>query len=276
MDLEHDVPSPASQPSPKDLNCFEEISARPSPAVTISNVLVLLPSMTRGFQPKNYHPPAYQNIVRSPSLPVNDILSAPRDQSPAPNLSRPRMSIAYGHAASQQYSGDRLQATGAELEPSSQSDSPQDATGSATPPYTASSGHLSPAARKEITAQLSVPITPNSLPFDARRQSISTLLPAGVMSAKLSQLVLEEEAANQRELDAIAEKQHHRAPSVTVDSSDAVTKGAVAIPETGSDGGKTSLKPRPFGLSRSTSTSENFLPNSDQSVMAKPRKGLTG
>lgn len=182
------------------------------------------------------------------------------------------MSIAYGHAASQQYSNDRLQATGAELNSSSQLDSPQDVAGSATPPYTTSSGHLSPAARKEITAQLSVPITPNSLPSDARRQSISTLLPAGVMSAKLSQLVLEEEAANQRELDAIAEKEYQRAPSVTVDTDDKVNSGAVTIPESGSNNGKTSLKPRPFGLSRSTSTSENFLPNPDQSGIAKPRK----
>jgi hypothetical protein len=34
--------------------------------------------------------------------------------------------------------------------------------------------------------------------------------------------VLEEEAANQRELEAIAEKEYHGAPPVTIDSSDTV------------------------------------------------------
>ncbi|GHJ84156.1 hypothetical protein NliqN6_0558 [Naganishia liquefaciens] len=273
MEFDNDIPSPTSQPSPRDLNGFQETISRPSPAVTISNVLVILPSMTRGFQPKNYHPPAYQNIGRSPSLPVTDILSGPRDQIPAPNLSRSRMSIAYGHAASQPYSGERLLDTDTVLNSRNPSDSSLDAPGSATPPYTASSGHLSPAARKEITAQLSIPITPNSLPSDARRQSISTLLPAGVMSAKLSQLVLEEEAANQRELEAIAEKEYHGAPPVTIDSSDTVNGEAIAIPGSASDVGKTMLKPRPLSLSRSTSNSESLLSsNHDQAISAKPRK----
>lgn len=270
MEFEHDVPSPTAPSSP---NHLEEALRRPSPVVTISNVLVILPSMTRGFQPKNYHPPAYQNIGRSPSLPVNDIFSLPRNQSPVSKLSRSRMSIAYGHAASQQYSSDRLQAEGSELDTNSQSDSPQDVPGSATPPYAMSSGHLSPAARKEITAQLSVPITPNSLPSDARRQSISTLLPAGVMSAKLSQLVLEEEEANQRDLDAIMERESSTTPEVIVDPVNSLI-GRDTSPENAPEEGRisTSLKPRPLGLSRSTSNSESSTPKFGQSVTARPGK----
>lgn len=274
MDLDRDEPSPTGQPTS---NPLEEPLRRPSSAVTISNVLVILPSITRGFQPKNYNPPAYQNIGRSPSLPVNDIFNAPRNQSPAGKLSRSRMSIAYGHAASQQYSGSRSQVAGSELDANSQLDSPHEMTGSVSP-YAASSGHLSPAARKEITAQLSVPITPNSLPSDARRQSISTLLPAGIMSAKLSQLILEEEEANQRELDAIMEKETSRASGTTPDPMVTTTGLSEAIPENVPDLEKTltSLKPRPFGLSRSTSTSEHSPSGFGQSVTSRPGKRVRG
>jgi hypothetical protein len=275
MDLDRDEPSPTGQFSS---NPLEEPLRRPSSTVTISTVLVVLPSITRGFQPKNYHPPAYQNIGRSPSLPVNDIFNAPRNQSPAGKLSRSRMSIAYGHAASQQYSGVRNQVAGSELDPNSQMDSPHEMTGSASPPYAVSSGHLSPAARKEITAQLSVPITPNSLPSDARRQSISTLLPAGIMSAKLSQLILEEEEANQRELDAIMEKESSRASGSTPDPTVTATGLSEAIPENVPELEKSSTlqKPRPFGLSRSTSTSEHSPSNFGQSVTSRPGKRVRG
>lgn len=148
---------------------------------------------------------------------------------------RPRQSIAYGHAASQEYRGGRL----FPAEPA------RDGTET---PYDPSSGRLSPAARKEITAQLSVPITPNSLPSDARRQSISTLLPAGIMSAKLSALVLEEEEANRRQQQQFSESVAAGRPET--------------IPETGAEveSKTTPRKQRPFPLSRSTSTSTNTSP----------------
>lgn len=205
------------------------------PPITISNVLVILPSITRGFQPKNYHPPAYAQIGRSPSLPfAADGLTTGMGKE---NLGwdRPRQSIAYGHAASQEYRGGRL----FPAEPA------RDGTET---PYDPSSGRLSPAARKEITAQLSVPITPNSLPSDARRQSISTLLPAGIMSAKLSALVLEEEEANRRQQQQFSESVAAGRPET--------------IPETGAEveSKTTPRKQRPFPLSRSTSTSTNTSP----------------
>ncbi|KAJ9120923.1 hypothetical protein QFC22_002858 [Naganishia vaughanmartiniae] len=188
-----EVPPPSSAP---------EHAALPSPS--IRNVLVILPSITRGFQPKNYTAPAYANIGRSPSLPAADVFFANNPelrQAGTDRLSKPRLSIAYGHAASAGrrplFAGSPLHVAQAANE-ESQGDESRDTDDEDTPPHPVSSGHLSPAARKEITAQLANPITPNSLPTDTRRQSISTLLPAGVMSAKLSQLILEEEEANSR------------------------------------------------------------------------------
>lgn len=198
--------------------------------ITITNVLVILPSITRGFQPKNYHAPAYQ-IGRSPSLPFAADGLALGIGKENVGWDRPRQSIAYGHAASHEYRGGRL--------------IPEPAREGTETPYDPSSGRLSPAARKEITAQLSVPITPNSLPSEARRQSISTLLPAGIMSAKLSALVLEEEEANRRQQQQFSESPAAGRPETILEAAQDV---------------ETPRKQRPFPLSRSTSTSTNTSP----------------
>lgn len=226
----------------------------PAPSsVAISNVLVILPSITRGFQPKNYHPPAYAHIGRSPSLPFTTDGLTGMDKG-HDRLTNPRSSIAYGHAASQEYRGAPRSAAGG--------DTPQEIEGSETP-YAMSSGRLSPAARKEITAQLSVPITPNSLPSDARRQSIGTLLPAGIMSSKLSQLILEEEEANRREQAGESTPSPGRPETIP----ERTVETQPAIPKT----------QRPFPLPRSTSgsPSANTSPVLPDIVPAhKPRRGI--
>jgi hypothetical protein len=263
-----DVPPPSS--SREDVNL-------PSPS--IRNVLVILPSITRGFQPKNYTAPAYANIGRSPSLPAADIFFANHPGlrgGGTDRLSTPRLSIAYGHAASaghrqSPFPGSPLQVQAANEE--SQADESRDTDGEATPPYNVSSGHLSPAARKEITAQLANPITPNSLPTDARRQSISTLLPAGVMSAKLSQLILEEEEANSRMeqvrtsafgLPASPTAAHMTPYTMSGDRPETISEAAVEAdsPSTASASPTSApIQRRPFPYTRSTSNSAMVSPS---------------
>ncbi|KAJ9091266.1 hypothetical protein QFC19_009176 [Naganishia cerealis] len=266
-----DVPSP---PSASALGA-PATSPASAPTVAIRNVLVILPSITRGFQPKNYNPPAYANIGRSPSLPTADMFFAHLKGSQADRLAKPRLSIAYGHAASlapkQPLSGSPLQMRMMEGERLAEDLAGSD--GDTTPPYPVSSGHLSPAARQEITAQLANPITPNSLPTDARRQSISTLLPAGVMSAKLSQLILEEEEANIRmeqarnsALGTTSSPTAFNTPySMGGGRPETISEGAGEAESTSaSAAGTTQSKRRPFPLARSTSNSASVSPSPSQ------------
>lgn len=248
------------------------------PAPTIRNVLVILPSITRGFQPKNYTAPAYANIGRSPSLPAADVFFANHPSlrgGETDRLSQPRLSIAYGHAASAGHRQPPFPGSPLQVQATNeawQTDESKDTDGEATPPYPVSSGHLSPAARKEITAQLANPITPNSLPIDARRQSISTLLPAGVMSAKLSQLILEEEEANNRmeqarnsALGIPASPTAVQLPYTMAGSgrpetiSEAAVEGESA--STGASPTSVQIQRRPFPLARSTSNSATVSPS---------------